>query len=138
MTPAVWRELGRDLGTLLAMELPANLTLDPPMKIAPAEELVAQRLADGWLTALDAEWLLRWLMALGTPRPTGGAPFRPVLSGRSPDGCRSARPPMCRGFFDEVVIMDAYAGPHATWSSEPVESLYPITLVTSVPKAVIT
>jgi aminoglycoside phosphotransferase (APT) family kinase protein len=80
-SPEAWRELGRDLALLhtrAAADGPAGrLDRDAGPPQPDPRELVERRVADGWLTALEARWLLRWLERLA-PVALGdtGAPVR--------------------------------------------------------------
>lgn len=64
--PAVWRELGRDLGRLHAGAARAgsagDLSEGAPMR--DPRDLVERRAGEGWFTAMEAGWLLRWFERL--------------------------------------------------------------------------
>jgi Ser/Thr protein kinase RdoA (MazF antagonist) len=64
--PAVWRELGRDLGRLHAGAAKTggarDLSEGAPMP--DPRDLVERRAGEGWFTAMEARWLLRWLERL--------------------------------------------------------------------------
>jgi Phosphotransferase enzyme family len=65
-SPGPWRELGQDLRRLHDLEVPAGLDLDPPLPMATPEDLLGDRLAEGWVSSWDHDWLSDWLTALGT------------------------------------------------------------------------
>ncbi len=64
-SPGPWRDLGQDLGRLHDLEVPSGLDLDPPLPMAKPEDLLDDRLADGWVSSWDHDWLSGWLTALG-------------------------------------------------------------------------
>jgi hygromycin-B 7''-O-kinase len=64
-SPGPWRELGRDLRRLHYLEVPSTLGLDPPLLVARPEDLLDARLADGWISSWDHDWLSDRLAALG-------------------------------------------------------------------------
>src|SRR5262249_19174030 len=62
-TPDVWREVGRDLARLHIDAEPSGQVGELWVRPDP-RELVEQRAADGWFTALEARWLGAWLERL--------------------------------------------------------------------------
>ena len=65
VAPGVWREVGRDLGRLHAA--PATGSAGDLAEGAPMPDprgLVERRAGEGWFTAMEAHWLLRWLERL--------------------------------------------------------------------------
>src|SRR5262249_13054639 len=65
-TPDVWREVGRDLARLHIDAEPSGQVGELWVRPDP-RELVEQRAADGWFTALEARWLGAWLERLAAP-----------------------------------------------------------------------
>jgi aminoglycoside phosphotransferase (APT) family kinase protein len=70
--PGIWRELGIDLARLHASPVDDRLRLrgtgpDP-------RQIVENRASDGWITNLEARWLLAWLERLA---PAAIVPFTP-------------------------------------------------------------
>jgi aminoglycoside phosphotransferase (APT) family kinase protein len=69
--PETWREVGRDLARLHGAT-PADLAGEGGEHPDP-RPLVGPRVADGWLSARDGDWLLRWLTRIagdiGPPAP---------------------------------------------------------------------
>lgn len=71
--PQVWAELGRDLARLHARSgkgLPSELGPGPNELRGDPRSLVESRATDGWISAHEARWLLRWLDRLA-PEATG-------------------------------------------------------------------
>jgi hygromycin-B 7''-O-kinase len=76
----VWEELGRDLGRLHAaadprrwprqMPLDEHFLADEP---ADVHQLLDRRVADGWFSYLEADWIAAWLDRLGPIGPVAGA-----------------------------------------------------------------
>lgn len=76
--PRVWHELGRDLARLHLEVAPAGLAgppTDTPDGFADPRILVGQRVADGWISPVEARWLGRWLDRLA-PLATHPVPRR--------------------------------------------------------------
>lgn len=69
-SPEAWRELGRDLALLHTRAEAVGPAGQLPRDAGPPQpdprELVEQRVADGWLTAIEARWLSRWLDRLAS------------------------------------------------------------------------
>jgi aminoglycoside phosphotransferase (APT) family kinase protein len=67
--PKVWRALGQDLARL-HRGVKLNECSDLPSGwgegLADPRHLVEERVADGWLSPIEARWLLRWLERLAT------------------------------------------------------------------------
>lgn len=60
-----WEGLGRDLAILHGVEVSLVDGLEPPSGALPgAGELIERRLAEGWLSPLDAGWLGEWVRHL--------------------------------------------------------------------------
>lgn len=71
-----WRDLGRDLAVLHGHGRVGPLTgvlINDPPKFPDPRQLVEERVSDGWLSAAEATWLVRWLDRIATeatrPRP---------------------------------------------------------------------
>jgi aminoglycoside phosphotransferase (APT) family kinase protein len=65
--PDVWRALGRDLARLhrgVALGDQSHLPPGWGDDLADPRHLVDERVADGWISSLEARWLLRWLERL--------------------------------------------------------------------------
>jgi aminoglycoside phosphotransferase (APT) family kinase protein len=61
--PTIWRDLGRDLARLHSGTPPASLPSSPVHGHEPRDprHLVEECAEDGWISVLEAAWLLRWL-----------------------------------------------------------------------------
>jgi len=91
--PTVWRELGRDLGRLHAgatrTDVAGDLSEGAPMP--DPRDLVERRAGEGWFTAMEASWLLRWLERL-SPAAREPVPKRLIHADTQPTNVMVAIP----------------------------------------------
>ena len=83
--PEVWRELGRDLGRLHAgtSRTGSARDLSEGAPLPDPRALVERRAGEGWFTAMEASWLLRWLERLA-PAALESVPQRLIHADTQP------------------------------------------------------
>jgi aminoglycoside phosphotransferase (APT) family kinase protein len=108
VAPAVWRELGRDLGRLHAVAntgSASDLAEGAPMP--DPRDLVQRRAGEGWFTTTEASWLLRWLERLA-PAAREPVPKRLIHADTQPTNVVVVSP-------DTRVTADGADGPNPVY-----------------------
>jgi tRNA A-37 threonylcarbamoyl transferase component Bud32 len=78
---SAWSAVGRELATLHTAVLPDAVSWLPMDDAPAAEDLLARRVSEGWLSAFEAEWLGAWLTDLAAAAEAFVPPMTVVVHG---------------------------------------------------------